>query len=72
MELGLIQIIINNKTEAKKYFQKALRYFRGYVTESLVRLRIHSAVRDMEIAVDCEDKNHLNVNLSKCFVFKID
>ena len=65
MELGLIQTIINNKTEAKKYFQKALKHFSGYTTEGLVQIRIHSAIKNINSKVEDEDKDHLNANLSQ-------
>lgn len=71
MELGLIQMIVNNKIEAKKYFKKALKYFGGYTTESLVKIRINSALNQLDSNVDNEDKNHLNVNLSEFSNLKI-
>ena len=65
MELGLIQAMLSNKDDAKKFFQKALKHFSGYRSESLVQIRIHSAILDLDSNIAMEHNNNNDLEIGK-------
>jgi hypothetical protein len=55
MELGFIEMLSNNYTESKMLFNQVLNNYSGYLTEIVVQVRIHTAIREMGFNTDSED-----------------
>jgi hypothetical protein len=55
MELGFIEMLSNNYTESKMLFNQVLNNYSGYLTEIVVQVRIHTALREMGFNTDSED-----------------
>jgi tetratricopeptide (TPR) repeat protein len=63
MELGLIEMSLNNYEESKVILNKVLETYSDYMSEHLVHIHCYSALREM--GVNTDNENECEVNISK-------
>ncbi|XP_054155261.1 tetratricopeptide repeat protein 39C-like [Oppia nitens] len=51
-EMGLVEMELNNTTEAKQWINKCLHDFSGYVNENFVHIRAYAALRHIGVSSD--------------------
>ncbi|CAG2166307.1 unnamed protein product [Oppiella nova] len=52
MELGLVELELNNRAEAEKWLKKSLHDYSNYMNENYVHIRAYAALRELGVSSD--------------------
>ncbi|CAG2181126.1 unnamed protein product, partial [Oppiella nova] len=62
LELGLLDLELNNGIEARKWIKKALHDYSNYTNENYVHIRAYAALRELGVSTD---KHSVDQSLSQ-------
>ena len=60
MELGLTHLVLDNLTEARYWLEKAKKDYSGYLLETIVHFRVHTATRIIRTKLNQRSNDAVN------------
>ena len=57
LELGLVELELNNGVEAEKWLKKCTQDYSNYTNENFVHLRAYAALRELGVSTDKQTVN---------------
>ncbi|CAG2122121.1 unnamed protein product, partial [Medioppia subpectinata] len=61
LELGLIEMELNNKDEAKRLLNRVIKDYSAYLRENFVHLRVYAALRELGVSTDKETEDQIKM-----------